>query len=159
MVAVFFLWISRWLFCSPAVAWWVANTWKSRATIRGGEMLWRRISKFFCTVSYPEVKGEKKVFILHIKWNLKAISDENLARIMTFCSFNVFFSCFCLFLFFFNLLASSWRSQGFILSLVKSQDLFYEFNIWSYNMSITLEALENANSIHLWNMFWWLEVW
>ena len=25
-------------------------------------------------------------------------------------------------------------------------------------MSITLEALENANSIHLWNMFWWLEV-
>ena len=38
---------------------------------------------------------KKKVFILHIKGNLKAISDENLARIMTFCSF--FFSCFCLF--------------------------------------------------------------
>lgn len=159
MVAIFFLWINRWLFCSLAVAWWVANTWESRATIRGGEMLWRRISKFFCTVSYPEVKGEKKVFILHIKRNLKAISDKNLARIMTFCSFCFFFLVFVCLLFFFYHLASSCRSQGFILSLVKSQELFYEFNIWSYNMSITLEALENANSIHLWNMFWWLEVW
>ena len=155
MVAIFFLWINRWLFCSPAVAWWVANTWESRATIRGGEMLWRRISKFFCTVSYPEVKDEKKSFYpshkrkfkSHFRW--KSCKD-----------YDILFIFFFLFLFvFFNLLASSWRSQGFILSLVKSQELFYEFNIWSYNMSITLEALENANSIHLWNMFWWLEVW
>ena len=43
----------------------------------------------------------KKVFILHIKRNLKAISDKNLARIMTFCSFCFFFLVFvCLFFFF-----------------------------------------------------------
>ena len=52
----------------------------------------------------------------------------------------IFIFLFLFVFFFFNLLASSWRSQGFILSLVKSQELFYKFNIWSYNMSITLEA-------------------
>ena len=66
----------------------------------------------------------KKVFILHIKRNLKAILDKNLARIMTFCSFCFFFLVFVgLFVFFYHL-ASSCRSQGFILSLAKSQELF-----------------------------------
>lgn len=111
------------LFCSLAVAWWVANTWKSRATIRGGEMLWRRISKFFCTMSYPEVKGEKNFHSSHKKkfkshFRQKSCKDHDILFILFF--FFLVFVC----LFFFYHLASSCRSQGFILSLVKSQELF-----------------------------------
>ena len=65
----------------------------------------------------------KKVFILHIKRNLKAISDKNLARIMTFCSF-CFFFLFLFVCFFFIILQVHVDPKGSSLSLAKSQELF-----------------------------------